>query len=322
MNQAHKALVILAGALVLAGTAAAADYPSKPITLVVPFAPGGSNDIVARAIGKKLTEAWGQPVVIDNRAGAGGTIGAAAVATAAPDGHTLLLVSSTFTINAAIKKNLPFDALKDFAAVAFVARSPLLLTVSNKLPAGDVTAFIALATSRPVPINYASSGPGSINQIAAELIAAAAGIRLMHVPYKGGSLALNDLVGGHVDVYVSSLPQVLEIVRSGRARGLAVTSARRSPSLPGVPTLEESGVPGADAASWWGIVAPAGTPGPVIVALNGEINKTLTSPEIQRFMEGEGAAAEAMTPQQFGDLIRAETQRWVRLAREAHISID
>src|SRR5271169_2458409 len=170
-----KALVTLIAAVFLTGAAAAADYPSKPITLVVPFAAGGSNDIVARAIGKKLTEAWGQPVVIDNRAGAGGTIGAAAVAMAAPDGHTLLLVSSTFTINAAIKKNLPFDTLRDFAPVAFIARSPLLLTVSNKLSAGDVAAFIALARSRPVPINYASSGPGSINQIAAELIAAAAG---------------------------------------------------------------------------------------------------------------------------------------------------
>jgi tripartite-type tricarboxylate transporter receptor subunit TctC len=317
-----KALVTLMAAVFLTGSAAAADYPSKPITLVVPFAPGGSNDIVARAIGKKLTEAWGQPVVIDNRAGAGGTIGAAAVATAAPDGHTLLLVSSTFTINAAIKKSLPFDTLRDFDPVAFIARSPLLLTVSNKLPARGVGEFIALARSRPVPINYASSGPGSINQIAAELIAAAAGIRLMHVPYKGGSLALNDLVGGHVDVYVSSLPQVLEIVRSGGARGLAVTSARRSPSLPNVPTLEESGVPGADAASWWGIVAPAGTPGPVIGVLNGEINKALTSPEIRRFMEGEGAEAQALTPQEFGDLIRAETQRWIKLAREAHISID
>jgi hypothetical protein len=185
----------------------------------------------------------------ENRAGAGGTIGAAAVAAAAPDGHTLLLVSSTFTINAAIKKNLPFDSLRDFAPVAFIARSPLLLTVSNKLPAADVNAFVALAKSRAVPINYASLGPGSINQIAAELIAAAAGIRLMHVPYKGGAPALNDLVGGHVDVYVSSLPQVLEIVRSGAAKGLAVTGARRSPSLPDVPTLEESGVPGAEAAS-------------------------------------------------------------------------
>ena len=317
-----RLLVASMTAVFLAGAAAAADYPSKPITLVVPFAPGGSNDIVARAIGKKLTEAWGQPVVIDNRAGAGGTIGAAAVATAQPDGHTLLLVSSTFTINAAIKKSLPFDTLRDFEPVAFIARSPLLLTVSNKLAAGDVAAFIALAKSRPVPVNYASSGPGSINQIAAELIAAAAGIRLMHVPYKGGALALNDLVGGHVDVYVSSLPQVLEIVRSGGAKGLAVTSARRSPSLPNVPTLEESGVPGADAASWWGIVAPAGTPGPVIGALNGEINKALTSPEIKRFMEGEGAEAQALTSRQFADLIQAETRRWIKVAREAHISID
>jgi tripartite-type tricarboxylate transporter receptor subunit TctC len=319
----NKALSCLVGAFALASLGAtAADYPSKPITLIIPFAAGGSNDIVGRAIGKKLSEALGQPVVIDNRVGAGGVIAATAVAGAAPDGHTLLLVSSTFTINPAIKSSVPFDTVKDFTPVAFIARSPLLVTAAKNLPANSTKELIALAKSKPGAINYASSGPGSINQVAAELLAISAGVKLMHVPYKGGSLALNDLVGGHVDIYISSLPQVLEIVRNGQAKGLAVTSLRRTPSLPSVPTLDESGVPGFDAASWWGIVGPADLPPQIVGVLNTEINKTLTSAEMKKFLDGEGAEAVSMTPQEFGDLIRSETQRWIKVAREANIRID
>lgn len=319
----NKALSCLVGAFTLASFGAtAADYPSKPITLIIPFAAGGSNDIVGRAIGKKLSEALRQPVIIDNRLGAGGVIAATAVAVAAPDGYTLLLVSSTFTINPAIKSSLPFDTVKDFTPVAFIARSPLLVTATNNLPANSVEELIALAKSKPGAINYASSGPGSINQIAAELLAISAGVKLMHIPYKGGSLALNDLIGGHVDIYISSLPQVLEFVRSGQAKALAVTSLRRTPSLPSVPTLDESGVPGFDASSWWGIVGPAHLSPQIVGVLNTEISKTLTSPEIKRFLDGEGAEAASMTPQEFGDLIRSETHRWIKVAHEAHIRID
>ena len=319
----NKALACLVAVFALASFGArAADYPSKPITLVIPFAAGGSNDIVGRAIGKKLSEALGQPVVIENRLGAGGVIAAAAVASAAPDGHTLLLVSSTFTINPAIKSSVPFDTVKDFTPVAFIARSPLLVTAARNVPANSAQELIALARSKPGAINYASSGPGSINQIAAELLALSAGIKLTHIPYKGGSLALNDLVGGHVEIYISSLPQVLEIVRTGQAKGLAVTSMRRTPSLPNVPTLDESGVPGFDATSWWGIVGPAGIPPQIVGVLNAEINKTLTSAEMKKFLEGEGAEAASMTQQEFADLIRTETQRWIKVAREANIRID
>ncbi len=307
-------------ALMIATAASAADYPTKPINFVVPFAAGGSNDIVARAVGKGLADAWGQPVLIDNRAGAGGVIGAEAVARAPNDGHTILLVSSTFTINQAIRKRLPYDTLKDFSAVAFVAQSPLLVTAAPKLPASSMKELSELAKTKSV--TYASSGLGSINQIAAELIAGAVGIRLMHVPYRGGAPAINDLIGDHVDLYVSSLPQVLEIVRSGKAKALAVTSSRRSQSLPDVPTLAEAGLPGVDVGSWWGIVAPAGTPQPVITALNTEINKLLTSEDMKRFLQGEGAEARAMTPDQFGDLIRSETERWIKVARQSGISID
>ena len=235
---------MLAAALVLASPAAhAQSYPSRQITLVIPFAAGGSNDIIARAIGKELSDAWGQPVIAENRPGAGGVIGASAVAAAAPDGYTLLLVSTTFTINAAIKKSMPFDTAKDFTPIAFVARSPLLFVSSKYLPVKSAKEALTLAKSKPGEITYASAGVGSINQIAAELIAQSAGVKLLHVPYKGGAPALNDLVGGHVDVYVSSMPQVQQLAQNGQVNALAVTSARRAQLLPDVPTLDEVGHP-------------------------------------------------------------------------------
>ena len=318
-----KAGALLAAALVLANPAVRAQtYPSRPITLIIPFAVGGSNDMVGRAIGKKLTEVWGQPVVVENRSGAGGVIGSSVVAAAPPDGYTLLLVSSTFTINPAIKKSMPFDTVRDFTPVAFIARSPLLVTASNSLKVESAKELLALAGSKPGLISYGSAGPGSINQIAAELIALSAGVKLMHVPYRGGAPALNDLVGGHVDVYVSSLPQVLQLAQTGQAKALAVTSAKRTPQLPDVPTLDEAGIAGFDLWSWWGIVGPAGMPPDVVNALNSEIGKMLNSPELATFLSNEGAEAEAMTPQQFGDLMRLETERWIKVAHEANISID
>ena len=313
----------LVAALVLTSPAVSAQtYPAKAITLVIPFAAGGSNDIVGRAIGKKLTEVWGQPVVVENRSGAGGLIGSADVAAAAPDGYTLLLISSTFTINPAIRKRMPFDTTKDFTPVAFIAHSPLLFVASKDLPVKSAKDLLALARSKPGQITYASAGPGSINQIAAELIALSAGIKLMHVPYRGGAPALNDLIGGHVDVYVSSLPQVLQLAQNGQARALAVTSVKRTALLPDVPTLDEAGISGFDLSSWWGIVGPAGMPADIVNALNSEIGKMLNSPELSTFLSNEGAEAEAMTPQQFGDLMRMETERWTKVAREANISID
>lgn len=313
----------LAAAFVLANPVAHAQtYPSRQITLIVPFAAGGSNDMVGRVIGKKLSEIWGQPVVIDNRAGAGGMIGTSAVAAAPPDGYTLLLVSPTFTINPAVKKTMPFDIAKDFTPVAFIARSPLLLTASNKLPVKSAKELFDLAKRKPGQITYASSGLGSINQISAELIALSAGVKFMHIPYKGGAPGLNDLVGGHVDLYVSSLPQVLQLARDGQARALAVTSAKRTALLPDVPTLEESGMPGVDMSSWWGIVGPAGMPANVVNALNAEIGKILAAPELSTILANEGAEAETMTPQAFGEMMRLETERWIKVAHEANISID
>ncbi len=289
---------------------------------MVPFAAGGSNDIVARAIGKKLGEAWGQTVIIDNRAGAGGVIGAAFVAGAAPDGHTLLLVSSTYTINPAVKANHAVRHAEGVRAGRF-RRQFAAADGGGEQAAGQIGAGSDRACkSKPGSINYASAGPGSINQIAAELFASAAGIKIVHVPYKGGSLAVNDLVGGHVDLYISSMPQILQIAKTGQARPLAVTGLKRSPSLPDVPTLDESGLKGYEASSWWGIVAPAGTPADIVVKLNAEINKALGSDEMKRFLEGEGAEAGAMSPQAFRDLIEAEVKRWDKVAREANIRAD
>jgi tripartite-type tricarboxylate transporter receptor subunit TctC len=315
--------VFLAAALAIANPVLHAQtYPSRQITLIIPFAAGGSNDIVARALAKTLAEAWGKPVIAENRPGAGGVIGAAAVATAPPDGYTLLLVSSTFTINAAVKKNMPFDTIKDFTPIAFVARSPLLITASNNIQAKSAQELFALAKSKPDKITFASSGIGSINQISAELIAQSAGVKLMHIPYKGGAPALNDLLGGYVDIYVSSLPQVQQLAQTGRVKALAVTSARRAQLLPDVPTLGESGVPGFDLSSWWGIVGPAGMPPAVVNALNIEIGKQLASPDLNKFLASEGAEAKTMTPREFDDLIRSEIQVWIKVAREANISID
>ena len=315
--------VFVAAALVLASARGHTQtYPSKQITLIIPFAPGGSNDLVGRAIGKKLAEVWGQPVVVENRGGGGTVIGTAAVAAAPPDGYTLLLVSPTFTINPAVRKTMPFDTVKDFTPVAFIARAPLLVTTSNKLPVKSTKELFALARSKPGQITYASAGMGSINQISTEQIAFSAGVKFMHVPYKGGGPALNDLVGGHVDIYVSSIPQALQLVRSGQIRTLAVTSPKRSPVLPDIPTLEESGASGANLGTWWGIVGPAGMPQNIVNALNAEIGKMLASPELGTFLTNEGAESETMSPQQFGEMMRLETERWTKVAREANISID
>jgi tripartite-type tricarboxylate transporter receptor subunit TctC len=323
MRRLLPLLATLFAALALpAVPASAADYPAKAITIIVPFAPGGSNDIVARAIGQKMNDDWGQAVIVDNKPGAGGVIGSEFVARAAPDGYTLLLVSSTFTINPAVKTNLPFDVEKDFVPVARIGQSPLLLAASNTFPASSVGELIALAKAKPGSINYASAGPGSINQIAAELLALSAGIKLTHVPYRGGALAINDLVGGHVDVYVSSMPQILQIVRNGQAKALAVTSTQRSPSLPDTPTVREAGVADYEASSWWGIVAPAGTPPDVVEALNNEVNKALSTEQMNKFLTGEGAEAMPGTPKQFGDLITAEIARWKKVAHDADIHAD
>ena len=218
---------------------------------------------------------------------------------------------------------MPFDPVRDFTPVAFIGRSPLLVAASNKFPAQSAKELFALARSEPGRITYASAGQGSINQIATELIALSAGVKFVHVPYKGGAPAVNDLAGGHVDIFVSSLPQVLPLAKSGQVKALAVTGNKRIALFPDVPTLGEAGVSGAEQlGTWWGIAGPAGLPTDIVNALNAEIGKMLTSPELVEFLNNEGAEAEAMSPKQFADMMRMETERWIKVAREANISID
>ena len=317
-----KAGIALAAMLAAAAPCAAASYPTKPITLVVPFAAGGTNDILARAIGRALTADWGQPVVIDNRAGAGGTTGIVSAAKATPDGYTLLLVSSTFTINPAVRAKPPFNPVEEFAPVALIGRGPMVLAVARTLPVNSVADLIALARAKPGAINYASAGIGSVNHIAAELLNVAAGIGLAHVPYRGGSLAINDLMAGHVDLYVSSMPQIVESVRGGLVKGLAVTGTARAPAAPDLPTMSEAGVAGYEMELWWGIVAPAGTPQDVVAALNDTINRALMTADMKAFLEREGAAPAGRSPRAFGVLIAEEFARWRKVAHEADLHVE
>jgi tripartite-type tricarboxylate transporter receptor subunit TctC len=318
----RRAGAAVAAFLAMAASCAAAPYPTKAITLVVPFAAGGTNDILARAVGRALSADWGEPVVIDNRAGAGGTTGIVSAARAAPDGYTLLLVSSTFTINPAVRVKSPFDPVAEFAPVALIGTGPMVLAASRALPVKSVAELIAMARAKPGSINYASAGPGSVNHIAAELLNVAAGIRLVHVPYRGGSLAINDLTAGHVDLYVSSMPQIIESVRSGLVKGLAVTGTARSAAAPELPTMAEAGVAGYAMELWWGIVAPAGTPPDVIAALNGAINRALVADDMKAFLAREGAAPDGRSPAAFGELIAEELARWRKVAREADIHVE
>lgn len=299
--------------------AQASAYPAKPITIVVGSAPGGSNDVFARAIAKRLQDAWAQSVVVDNKPSGGGVLANSVVARAAPDGYTLVVVSSTFTTGAAIRTNLPYDATKDLKPVAMLARGPMLVTVGKDSPLKSIQDLVAQAKAQPGKLNYGTSGAGSINHFATELFADAAGLRMTHIPYKGMGPATNDLLAGQIDVLVASAPSILGQVRGGRVRALAVTTAARSPVAPELPTLEEAGYKGSAADLWWGVLAPAGTPQAVVDKLNAELNKQVQSAEMKDFFLKEGAVPAAMKPADFATFIGEEIGRWKAVARKADI---
>lgn len=300
----------------------AAAWPVKPLRIVVPFAAGGSNDVFARAIGDRLPAAIGQPVIVENRAGGGSATGTAHVARAAPDGYTLLAVSSTFTTLAAVQPNLPYAVPTDFAPVGLVARSAMGLFVHPALPVKDVAGLVRLARARPGEITYATAGVGGINQFATEMFQSIAGIRLVHVPYKGNSPALADVMGGHVQMMISSLPPALQHVRGGRLRLLAVTSAERSPFVPSLPTMHEAGVPGYGAELWWGLAAPARTPDPVIRRLSQELQKILDDRDLrQRFLD-EAAIPSPGSPEAFAELIQRDLAIWRKVAAAGGIRAE
>jgi tripartite-type tricarboxylate transporter receptor subunit TctC len=301
-------------------------YPSKPIRLVVPFTPGGSSDILARAIGQKLGEAWGQSVLIDNVPGAGGSIGADKVAKATPDGYTLLMGHiGTLAVNPSIYPNLSYDPIKSFAPVAWVARVPNVLVVNPAVPAKNVKELVALARSQPGRLNYGSGGNGSAAHIATEYLKLKSQTFMVHVPYRGTSPAVTDLIAGQIQLMFTGGPAVMSFVKSGQLRAVAVSSSQRLSSLPDLPTVAESGLPefaGFEADQWYGVVAPAGTPVAIVNKLNAQINLSLNSPELKARLQAEGAQAAPATPEAFGSLIAREIERWRPVVKAGKIRPD
>jgi tripartite-type tricarboxylate transporter receptor subunit TctC len=304
--------------------AAAADapFPSKPINLEVPYPPGGSNDVFARAMSRRLTESLKVAVVVENRPGGGGAIGESYVSHAAPDGYTLIYVSSSYTTNAAVDPHLPFDPIKGLAPVAITGKGPFIILVGSNFAGKNLADFIASAKKSPGKLNYATSGLGSVNQFATEQFAKQTGIKLTHIPYKGMGPAVNDLAGGHVDVIFGSIPSLMSIARSGKARALAVTSDGQSSLAPELPAANQSGAPGFVFDAWSGILAPGGTPPAIVNKLNAEINRILADKEMQTFLHNEGIIESPSSPAQFGKIISDDIGRWKSLAQEVGIKIE
>ena len=313
-----------AAAIVIAPAAAQAqDYPTKPIRVVVPFPAGGATDILARAAAQKMTEAWGQSVVVDNRPGAGGNIGSELVAKAAPDGYTLEMGTvGTHAINPSLYAKMPYDHVKDFAPVILVAGVPNVLVVNPAVPANSVQELIAYAKANPGKLNFASSGSGTSIHLSGELFKVMAGVQMTHIPYKGSAPALQDLLGGQVQLMFDNLPPSLPQIKAGKLRALGVTSAARAPALPDVPTIAESGLPGFEASSWFGLLAPAGTPPAIIAKINAEIGKWLATPEAREKLLAAGANAAGGTPEDFARHIAAETAKWAKVVKESGAKVD
>ena len=315
VNKRHGRLLWTAalGAYVVAGVATAQPYPNKSIRMIIPAPPGGGVDTVGRAVAQKLSEAVGQPVVADNRAGAGTMIGSELTAKAPPDGYTILMVTNSHTINAALVKNLRYDPIRDFLPVTQVVTAPLLLVVHPSVPATSIKELLALAKRRPAQLYYASAGSGSGTHLAGALFASMANINVVHVPYKGGAPGLVDLVGGHVQIMFNNLISAASLVSAGRLRLLAVTGAHRLPALPRVPTVAESGVPGYETGSWYGVLVPAQTPPEIVAALNREVVRIVKTPVIKEKFAVEGSEAVGGTPQEFAELIKNEIRKWANL---------
>lgn len=315
----------LLGAGLLASVPAAAQvaYPSKTITIVVPFAAGGTTDILARILGQALTAELGQTVIVDNRAGAGGNIGGQAASRAAADGYTLFMGTvGTHAINAALYKKMPFDPIKDFAPLTRVANVPNLLVANPAQPFKTVKELIAYAKANPGQLNFASSGNGSSIHLSGELFKSMAKVDMQHVPYKGSAPAVTDLLGNQVAIMFDNMPSAIQHVRSGKLRAMAVTTDKRSPELPDVPTIAEAGVPGYEATSWFGMFAPAATPPAVITRLNTAIVKVLAKPEIKKQISDQGAEVYTETPQQFAAFIQKESAKWSKVVKDSGASMD
>ncbi|MFT3811951.1 MAG: tripartite tricarboxylate transporter substrate binding protein [Acidovorax sp.] len=314
---------MLAAALAAAASLAHAQpYPAKPITMVVPYPPGGSNDVFARVIAKELGDLLKQPVIVDNRPGASGNTGTAYAAKAAPDGYTLVAVSSSMTTNAAVQAKLPFDPVKSFAPVAMFAQGPFVVAVNNDFPAKTPAELVREVKAHPNQYNYATSGTGSVNHFATELLRSMApGFDITHVPYKGQGPAVTDVIGNQVQMMISSGPSILPMVRGGKLRTIAITSLKPSPIAPDLPPMSTA-VPGYEFSLWWGVLAPAGTPPAIVNQLNHAVNQVLAKPEIKANFLREGAIANPLTPAQFADTIQKDVARWKALAKDRDIHAD
>jgi len=313
---------IAIGACPLAASAQTAAWPSKPIRLIVPFPPGAGTDGVARVVAQRLGESLKTTIVVDNRTGAGGAIGAAEAAKADPDGYTLLFVAGPFTTVAASSKNPGYDPVKQFVAVAPIAAGPLAFVVNVDVPANTMREFLALARREPGKLNYGSAGNGSINHLALELLRARTGVDIVHVPYKGIAPATLDLLSGRIQAITASIPATLPQLAQNKVKVLAVTGSRRAPLLPNVPSWQEAGVDNADVVNYWGIVAPVGTPADVVAKLNAETQHVLAQPEVRERLEKEGAELIAGPPDKLATLIRNDLEKWKKLITEARLQFE
>jgi tripartite-type tricarboxylate transporter receptor subunit TctC len=321
-TRAHVPLIGLAAALTLVvATPALAqqDYPNKPIRIIVGVAPGGATDILARVIGQKLSENLRQQVIVDNRPGANHIIGGQVTAKSPPDGYTLQVIPEGFVINASMYAKLPFDPLRDFTAVAVLALVPNVLVIHPSLPARNVKQFIALARARPGQMNYGTSSVGSPSHMSAELLKSLTRIDYTHVPYKGQSLVMTDLIGGQLHFAVPSIPASVAFIRSGRINALGVTTAQRATALPDVPTIQEAGVPGYEVAGWYGVIGPAGMPQVLVTRINREINAILNVPETREQLSSQGADPRTMTPEQFAAAMASDLKKWQKVVAAAGI---
>ena len=313
-------LLAVCGALAAAGPAVAQSYPARPITLVVPFAPGGSASTAARSVADKMSETLGQQIVIDNRGGAGGTVATRAVAKAPPDGYTLLVVTSaTVGTSPSLFQNLGYDPRKDFAPIGLIAATPNLIAVHPTFPARSLAELIKIGKEATTPIPYGSPGTGTLNHLTVELLAYRTGMKVAHVPYKGAGPALNDLLGGHINVLISAIPNAHSHIVAGTIHGLAVTGAKRSALIPDVPTFAEAGLPGYDVPLRWGLAAPAGTPRPIIDKLNAALNAALATDEVRQRLAIEGAEPQPTTPEEYAGIIDREVAMWSDLVKAAGI---
>ena len=314
-----RAIAAFCGLLLAALAAQAQPFPSKPVRLVVPFSAGGSTDMISRTLGQKLSEMWGQPVVIDNRPGGSTIIGTDIVARSAPDGYTLLVTPASFTIVPSLIDKLPYDPAKDFAPITLINTTPLVLVVNLSVPAKSIQELIALAKAKPGALNFGSAGAGGSNHLAGELFNVMAGVRMVHIPYKGNAPALTDLIGGHVDLVFNGLTSALPFIKAGKLRPLAVTSLTRSVALPDIPTLDEVGLKGFQAVGWNGLSAPARTPTAVISRINADVLKVIRSPALVEHLKAEGSDPVGDSPEQFAAFLREETEKWNKVIKVANI---